>query len=110
MTDLQTILHFVARFLNDSEHSHQFLFLRGTANELRLGKRIDRCRLVCFHLPRKLREVQSFDMRSRVKTKRGQHCQLATFHLPRRLICAQGLKLDENNLVTLLLFVRIRTS
>ena len=90
--------------------STQFLFLRGTANELRLGKRIDRCRLVCFHLPRKLREVQSFDMRSRVKTKRGQHCQLATFHLPRRLICAQGLKLDENNLVTLLLFVHIRTS
>ena len=97
MADLQTILHFVDRFLNDSEHSHQFLFLRGTANELRLGKRIDRCRLVCFHLPRKLREVQSFDMRSRVKTKRGQHCQLATFHLPRRLI-------------TLLLFVHIRTS
>lgn len=110
MADLQTILHFVDRFLNDSEHSHQFLFLRGTANELGLGKRIDRCRLVCFHLPRKLREVQSFDMRSRVKTKRGQHCQLATFHLPRRLICAQGLELDENNLVTLLLFVHIRTS
>ena len=100
MADLQTILHFVARFLNDSEHSHQFLFLRGTANELRLGKRIDRCRLVCFHLPRKLKEVQSFDMRTRVKTNRGQHCQPATFHLPRRLICAQGLKLDENNLVS----------
>ena len=67
MADLQTILHFVARFLNDSEHSHQFLFLRGTANELRLGKRIDRCRLVCFHLPRKLREVQSFDMHRGLK-------------------------------------------
>ena len=76
MADLQTILHFVARFLNDSEHSHQFLFLRGTANELRLGKRIDRCRLVCFHLPRKLREVQS-------------------------LICARGLKLNEDNTASL---------
>ena len=74
MADLRTILHFVARFLNDSEHSHQFLFLRGTANELRLGKRIDRCRLVCFHLPRKLREVQSFDMRSRVEIRRKQPC------------------------------------
>ena len=107
MADLQTISHFVALFINDSEHSHQFPFLRETANELRLGERIDRCRLVCFHLPRKLREVQSFDMRSRVKTNRGQHCQPATFHLPRRLICAQGLKLDENNLVTLHLFVHL---